>query len=64
VDLRAVVRALAADVRGARIREGGSTVTQQLVRNLYLSGDRTIARKLKEAWLALVMERSCPRTRS
>jgi penicillin-binding protein 1B len=51
-----IVRALWADVRGGALQQGGSTVTQQLVKNLYLSRERTIQRKLKEAVISMVLE--------
>lgn len=56
VDLRAMVRALLADLFHSRILEGGSTITQQLVKNLFLTHERTLSRKLREVWLALIME--------
>lgn len=56
IDVRALLRALVADLSGRRIAEGGSTITQQLVKNLFLSGERTFSRKIREAWLALIME--------
>jgi penicillin-binding protein 1A len=53
LDYQAIVRAFLADVRAGRIVEGGSTITQELVDNLYIPGkQRTLARKLKEACLA------------
>jgi penicillin-binding protein 1A len=53
VDLEGIARALAADVRAGRVVEGGSTITQQLVRNLYISREVTFERKLIEACLAV-----------
>jgi hypothetical protein len=44
------------NVQAGTIEEGGSTITQQLVKNLYTGGDRTIARKLSEASLAWQLE--------
>jgi hypothetical protein len=44
--------ALSHDLGAGRIEKGASTITQQLVKNLYLSGERTLARKLEEAVLA------------
>ena len=52
-----VVRATVADLRGSRSLQGGSTITQQYVKNAYLGSDRTLARKLKEAALAIKVER-------
>ena len=53
LDFHAIARALVADVRAGRIAEGGSTITQELVRNLYIPhAKRTFSRKLREACLA------------
>jgi penicillin-binding protein 1B len=57
IDLRAMIRAFLADVFQAKIMEGGSTITQQLVKNLFLTHERTVSRKLKEVWLSLIMEK-------
>ncbi|MFL5909772.1 MAG: transglycosylase domain-containing protein [Gaiellaceae bacterium] len=51
-DWVAVLRAAVADVTSASVAQGGSTLTQQLVRNLYLGGERTVGRKLQEGCLA------------
>jgi penicillin-binding protein 1A len=51
-DWISVARAAVADVTSARIAQGGSTLTQQLVRNLYLGDERTVSRKLQEGCLA------------
>jgi penicillin-binding protein 1A len=56
IDGRAIVRATYMNVRTGSITEGGSTITQQLVKNLYTGGERTIARKLSEASLAWQLE--------
>jgi penicillin-binding protein 1A len=56
IDGRAIVRATYMDLRTGSIVEGGSTITQQLVKNLYTGTDRTIARKLSEASLAWQLE--------
>ena len=56
VDVHGVARAVWADVKAGSVVEGGSTLTQQLVRNLYISSDRTVGRKLREACLALKLE--------
>jgi len=49
IDLKSIARAFSADVSGGQILEGGSTITQQLVKNTVLSPQRTIARKIQEA---------------
>src|SRR4029077_2383817 len=51
-----VVRAVVRDVRSGERAEGGSTLTQQLARTLFLSNSRTFARKGKEASIALLLE--------
>ena len=53
VDPVGIVRAVVADVRAGKVVQGGSTITQELVRNLYLSRERTLKRKLVEACLAI-----------
>src|SRR5829696_4617200 len=53
VDLEGIARALAADVQAGKVVEGGSTLTQQLVRNLYVGNEVTFQRKLIEACLAV-----------
>jgi penicillin-binding protein 1A len=58
LDFEGIARAAVADVRAGRIVEGGSTITQQLVRDLYISQDRTVQRKLKEACLATKLDRA------
>ena len=56
VDAEGIARALWRDIRAGRVVEGGSTITQQLVRNLYISRERTVERKLKEACLAVKLD--------
>ena len=51
-----IARALLVNVRGGELQQGGSTITQQLVKNLYLTSKRTLARKAKEAWIAVMIE--------
>jgi membrane peptidoglycan carboxypeptidase len=57
VDLWGIMRALYVDIRAGEAVEGASTITQQYVRNAYLSHDRTIIRKIKEALIAIEIER-------
>ncbi len=58
VDLTAVLRAAAANARAGEITGGASTITQQYVKNVYLSGEQTVSRKVEEAALAFQIERS------
>jgi penicillin-binding protein 1A len=57
IDLEGIARALAADVRAGKVVEGGSTLTQQLVRNLYVGNEVTFERKAIEACLAVRLNR-------
>jgi penicillin-binding protein 1A len=56
IDLPGLVRALSANARAGGVVQGGSSITQQLAKNLFLSNERTIQRKIKEAFLALWLE--------
>lgn len=56
LDIRRIGGALLANIRAGGITQGGSTVTQQLAKNLYLGAGRTPLRKLREAAMALVLE--------
>ncbi len=57
VDLWGLARAAIANLRAGRIVQGGSTITQQVAKNLFLSPDRTVKRKVQELLLALWLER-------
>jgi penicillin-binding protein 1A len=57
VDFQGSMRALVEDIRGREIRQGGSTITQQYVKNAYVGKDRTIVRKVREAILASQLDR-------
>ena len=56
IDLRGVIRALIKNLLAGRIVQGGSTITQQLARNMFLTFKKSIWRKLKEAILAVKIE--------
>jgi penicillin-binding protein 1A len=58
VDLKAIGRALREDIRRGAVVEGGSTITQQYVRNVLLTREQTVHRKLREAVLAIQLERT------
>ena len=53
IDPVGILRAVVADVKARKFVQGGSTITQELVRNLYLTRERTLKRKLIEACLAI-----------
>ena len=63
VDPVGILRAVVADVRAGKVVQGGSTITQELVRNLYLSRERTLKRKLVEACLAIKLSHSWSKNR-
>jgi penicillin-binding protein 1A len=56
VDVEGIARAAVENLQAGEIVEGGSTITQQLVRNLYISREQTVQRKLKEACLATKLD--------
>jgi penicillin-binding protein 1B len=56
VDLRRVIGAMLANLRAGRIEQGASTLTQQLVKNFFLTPERTFSRKVREALMALIVE--------
>ena len=53
IDYVGILRALWADVSAGKVVEGGSTISQQLVRNMYTGREKTFDRKVKEACLAI-----------
>jgi penicillin-binding protein 1B len=57
LDLKGICRAMIRNEWNQRIREGGSTITQQLIKTLFLSSERTWRRKYAEAMMALAIER-------
>jgi penicillin-binding protein 1B len=56
LDVRSLARAVWVNARAGKVTEGGSTITQQLIKNRLLTPDRTMVRKLREAWLATLVE--------
>jgi penicillin-binding protein 1A len=63
VDIHGIMRAVWQDVRNKKVVQGGSTITQQFVKNTYVKSSRTISRKLKEAALAWQLEQVWPKDR-
>jgi len=57
IDLAGIARATVRNISAGRIKEGGSTITQQLAKNLFLTKKRSFIRKISEAILALQIER-------
>ncbi len=63
VDIRGIARAVWQDLRNRAVVEGGSTITQQFVKNAYVKSSRSFERKLKEAALAWQLEQQWPKDR-
>ena len=57
IDWISMARAVVHDIRVMKPEQGGSTITQQLVKNMYYDQNKTLARKAAEAWTALYVER-------
>ncbi|MFZ9501924.1 MAG: transglycosylase domain-containing protein [Beijerinckiaceae bacterium] len=62
IDPIGAARALSVNARASGVVQGGSTITQQLAKNLFLSNERTIDRKVREVFLALWLERRLTKT--
>ncbi len=62
VDPKAVLRALISNFRSGGVVQGGSTITQQLVKNLFLTADRSLLRKFNEAVMAISLEARFPKS--
>lgn len=62
-DLRAIRASLIADLKADKVVRGGSTISQQVVKNLFLNQDKTISRKFQEAFLTWQMEQKLPKIR-
>jgi penicillin-binding protein 1A len=56
IDISGIARAFIADLTAGEVVQGGSSITQQLARNLFLSNERTVSRKINEAFLAVWLE--------
>jgi penicillin-binding protein 1B len=60
-DLEGILRALWVNVRAGEVQQGGSTLTQQLVKSYYLSNRRTLERKLREIGMAIILDARFPK---
>lgn len=56
IDPRGIMRALYSNIVSGEVAEGGSTITQQLAKNAFLSQERTITRKIQEVFIAIRLE--------
>ena len=61
IDIFGTFRALSENLRANNVVQGGSSISQQLAKNLFLSNERTIERKIKEAFLAMWLEANLPK---
>ena len=57
IDFKAIIRAVWAMVRNGEVTQGGSTITQQLARTIFLNNDRTWQRKMEEIFIATELEK-------
>ncbi|EEE40351.1 transglycosylase domain-containing protein [Prochlorococcus marinus] len=56
IDLKSISRAIFQNIRSGYVKEGGSTITQQVARTLFLNNDLNIQRKIKEIFLSIILE--------
>ena len=63
LDLRAIRASLIANLKADKVVRGGSTISQQVVKNLFLNHDKTLSRKFQEAFLTWQMEKRLPKLR-
>lgn len=56
ISVRGIARAMVVNFQAGRVVQGGSTLTQQLIKNMYLTEDRTLIRKAEEAMMAVLLE--------
>jgi penicillin-binding protein 1A len=62
IDIVGTIRALTVNARSSTVVQGGSSITQQLAKNLFLNNERSIERKVKEAYLAMWLESRLTKT--
>lgn len=63
IDYEGIFRAIFADVESGKVVEGGSTITQQYVKNIYITREKTLTRKMREAALAWQLEKVWPKNK-
>lgn len=56
-DIKAIARALIADVKAGKFVQGGSTITQQLAKNIFLTSEKTLKRKITELYISINLEK-------
>ncbi len=61
IDLKAIVRAFISNIENGNSRQGGSTISQQLIKNTFLTREKSYTRKIKEAILTLKLEKQLPK---
>src|SRR5260370_11966766 len=61
IDVPGLFRAILTNARAGGVVQGGSSITQQLAKNLFLSNERTIERKVNEAFLSIWLESRLPK---
>ncbi len=59
IDPIAIARAIWTNVKSLKLKEGGSTITQQLAKNIYFTQEKTALRKISEIFMAYEIERNC-----
>ena len=61
VDVKSIFRALVTNIRHMRFEQGGSTISQQLVKNVFFTNEKTLSRKLKEMVISVYIESQFPK---